>query len=91
MQWMAPAVGIAMRQNAVDVAEPFESAYGYKQKSEPTPRQVRFAPDSRHSNADVCFPADYVCLTPNSRRRKSTPWRSAYDPEQNSSNHFYMR
>ena len=29
--WTAPATGIAMRQDTVDVAERFESAYGYKQ------------------------------------------------------------
>ncbi len=28
MQWTAPATGIAKRQDAVDVAERFESAYG---------------------------------------------------------------
>jgi hypothetical protein len=28
MQWTAPTTGIAMCQNVVDVAEPFESAYG---------------------------------------------------------------
>ena len=33
MQWTAPTTGIAMCQNVVDVAEPFESAYGYKQTS----------------------------------------------------------
>jgi len=33
MQWTAPTTGIAMLQNTVDVAERFESAYGYKQTS----------------------------------------------------------
>ncbi len=33
MQWTAPSIGIAMRQDTVDVAERFESAYGYKQTS----------------------------------------------------------
>ena len=28
MPWTAPTTGNAMCQNAVDVAEPFESAYG---------------------------------------------------------------
>jgi len=28
MQWTAPTTGIAMRQDTVDVAERFESAYG---------------------------------------------------------------
>ncbi len=31
MRWTAPTTGIAMRQDTVDVAERFESAYGYKQ------------------------------------------------------------
>ncbi len=31
MQWTAPSTGIVMRQDTVDVAERFESAYGYKQ------------------------------------------------------------
>ncbi len=31
MLWTAPATGVAMCQNAVDVAEQLESAYGYKQ------------------------------------------------------------
>ncbi len=33
MQWTAPYTGIVMRQDTVDVAERFESAYGYKQTS----------------------------------------------------------
>jgi hypothetical protein len=33
MQWTAPTTGIAMRQDTVDVAERFESAYGYKRTS----------------------------------------------------------
>ncbi len=33
MLWTAPATGVAMCQNAVDVAERLESAYGYKQTS----------------------------------------------------------
>ncbi len=33
MQWTEPTTGIAMRQDTVDVAERFESAYGYKQTS----------------------------------------------------------
>ena len=33
MRWTAPATGIAMRQDTVDFAERFESAYGYKQTS----------------------------------------------------------
>jgi hypothetical protein len=30
MQWTAPTAGIAMCQNAVEVAERLESAYGYE-------------------------------------------------------------
>jgi hypothetical protein len=33
MPWTAPTTGNAMCQNAVDVAEPFESAYGYERTS----------------------------------------------------------
>ncbi len=40
MQWTTPAVSIAMCQNAVDVAEPFESGCGYKPKSGPCPGYV---------------------------------------------------
>ncbi len=32
MQWTAPSIGIAMCQDTVDVAERFESAFGYKRK-----------------------------------------------------------
>ncbi len=60
------------------------SAYGYERKFRAVGQHVCFAPDSRHSNADVCFPADYVCLTPNSRRKWARRWRSAYDPKPSS-------
>jgi len=33
MRWTAPATGVAVCQNAVDVAERLESAFGYKQTS----------------------------------------------------------
>ncbi len=33
MRWTTPATGVAVCQNAVDVAERLESAFGYKRKS----------------------------------------------------------
>ncbi len=57
------------------------SGNGYKQKSEPTPRYVRFSSDSRHSNADIPFCADFVCLSFNSGRSRGLCCMSANDPK----------
>jgi hypothetical protein len=58
----------------------FFNTLGYKQKSEPTLRQVRFAPHSRHSSADVGFGPYFVCLTPESGRFGQGRGTSARDP-----------
>ncbi len=63
------------------VEERRKSAYGYKQKSKPTPRHVCFAPNNGHSSAHVRFRADFVCLTPSFGRSEQGRWTSAFDPE----------
>ena len=57
------------------------SPSGYKQKSKSTPRHDRFSSDSRHSNADVRFPADFVCFASSFGRGRDPGWTSAYDPK----------
>ncbi len=40
------------------------SVLGYQRKSGPCRRYICFALDSRHSNADVRFSANFVCFAP---------------------------
>ena len=44
------------------------TAVGYQRKFRVVGRHICFAPDSRHSSADVRFRADFVHSTPNSGR-----------------------
>ena len=60
------------------------STSGYKRKSGPCRRYVCFAPDSRHSRADVRFRVDFVCFTPSFGRSHGLRWTSAYDPKRKS-------
>ena len=57
MQWTAPTTGIAMCQNAVDVAERLESAYGDARTQLQHRNDDRFHPPSRHSNPLCAFGA----------------------------------
>ncbi len=61
------------------------SACGYKQTSRAQLANVRFAPESGHSEAQERFGLKKrtfnVCLTPESGRKWLWRWMSAYDPK----------
>jgi hypothetical protein len=59
MLWTAPTTGIAMCQNAVDVAERLESAFGYKQTFS-RPKSTSALPPG----ADIPAPTPAFSLTP---------------------------
>ncbi len=64
MLWTAPNTGIAMCQNAVEVAERLESAYGYNLPSEPPHHHVRSSPNSGPQGVNVWNLDDFVRSTP---------------------------
>ncbi len=57
------------------------SGCGYKQTLSAHPWNVRFAPESRHSLADVRYRADFVRFTFRSRRGSGRSRESEVDPQ----------
>jgi hypothetical protein len=66
------------------------SAYGYKQTSSPYLANVRFTPESRHSEAQERLgfkkQTSNVRYYPESGHKWATEFMSAYDPKRNSAN-----
>jgi hypothetical protein len=58
MRWTAPTTGIAMRQDTVDVAERFESAYGTLYALNPKRLNAPNPTDNRLPGLNGCFRAD---------------------------------